>query len=99
VWFKIHHPERLQSAVDRYTNEIRRVAGVLDYIKKGREYLVGGRFNYADFGFVSWSVPWVAGDVVDLKQFYSLHAWSGRLKARPAVVAGLGRSSDAPKML
>lgn len=38
-WFKIHHREQLQSAVDRYINEIRRVSGVLNGVLQGREYL------------------------------------------------------------
>ncbi|KAF3395704.1 Glutathione S-transferase 2 [Penicillium rolfsii] len=32
VWFKRYHPERVQSAVDRYIKEIRRVSKVLDGI-------------------------------------------------------------------
>lgn len=82
VWFKIHHQEQLQSAVDRYINEIRRVLSVLNGVLQGREYLVDAKCSYADLVFVSWFevVPWAAGDRVDLeKEFPNVHAWLSRL--------------------
>lgn len=102
VWFKIHHQEQLQSAVDRYINEIRRVSGVLNGVLQGREYLVDDKCSYADLVFVSWFevVPWAAGDRVDLeKEFPNVHAWLSRLKSRPSVITGLGVKSEAPKKL
>ncbi|KAJ5504568.1 hypothetical protein N7463_007442 [Penicillium fimorum] len=102
VWFKIHHREQLQSAVDRYINEICRVSGVLNGVLQDREYLVGDKCSYADLIFISWFevVPWAAGDRVDLeKGFPHVHAWLIRLKSRPSVVTGLGGQSEAPKKL
>lgn len=102
VWFKIHHQEQLQSAVDRYINEIRRVSGVLNGVLQDRKYLVGDKCSYADLVFVSWFevVPWVAGDGINLeKDFSNVHAWLNRLKLRPSVIAGLGAKSEAPKKL
>ncbi|KAK4868235.1 hypothetical protein LT330_007433 [Penicillium expansum] len=54
VWFKIHHQEQLQSAVDRYIIEIRRISGVLNGVLQDRKYLVGDKCSYADLVFVSW---------------------------------------------
>ncbi|KAK0256157.1 glutathione S- transferase, nitrogen catabolite repression regulator, partial [Friedmanniomyces endolithicus] len=35
MWFKVFHSEKLPSAVDRYTNEAKRVLGVIDaHLKK-----------------------------------------------------------------
>lgn len=88
VWFSVYHPEAVQSAKDRYLNEIRRVSGVLDGFMAKHEYLVGGRYSYVDAAFVPWYaiVPRLTGDAIDLaKDFPNLNAWLARVKARPAV--------------
>ncbi|KAH2754869.1 hypothetical protein KXV52_006437 [Aspergillus fumigatus] len=102
VWFKIHHKEQVQSAVDRYINEIRRVSGVLNGFLEGRKYLVNDKYSYADIVFVPWFevVTWVAADSINLeKDFSNVHAWLTDLKSHPAVVKGLGAKSEAPKKL
>lgn len=102
VWFQVHHKEQVQSAVDRYVNEIRRVSSVLNGILEGRKYLVGDKYSYADIVFVPWFevVPWVAGDAIDLEtDFPNVHVWLDRLKSHPAVSTGLGFKSEVPKKL
>ncbi len=87
-WFTRFHPEKLQSAQDRYINEIRRVSGVLNRALEGQEWLVGGKYSYADVSFVTWyeSVAAIVADVFDIsKEFPNLRAWLDRIKARPAV--------------
>ncbi|KAI9643611.1 hypothetical protein NHQ30_008233 [Ciborinia camelliae] len=55
LWFAYFHPEKnLTSAIDRYTNEIKRVSKVLDTALTNKEYLVGDRVTYADLAFVPW---------------------------------------------
>lgn len=102
VWFKIHHREQLQSAVDRYINEIRRVLSVLNGVLQGREYLVDAKCSYADLVFVSWFeiVPCAAGDRVDLEnEFPNVHVWLSRLRSQLSAIAGLGGKSEPPKKL
>ncbi|KAF1810789.1 glutathione S-transferase Ure2-like protein [Eremomyces bilateralis CBS 781.70] len=103
VWFKIHHKEHIQSAFDRYINEIRRVSGVLNGVLEGHQYLVNDTYSYADTAFIPWFdiIPWLAGDAIDLKKdFPNVHAWLNTLKSRPAVITGLGKvKSEAPKKL
>jgi glutathione S-transferase len=68
VWFTLYHPEKLPSAVDRYVNEIRRVSGVLDRVLQDKEFLVGGKFSYADAAFVTgYSIMflWASGHCKD----------------------------------
>ncbi|OAQ99333.1 hypothetical protein LLEC1_06901 [Akanthomyces lecanii] len=66
VWFAKYHTERLPSAVARYVDEVRRVTGVVDTALRGKEYLVGGRYSYADVAFLPWFLiafyPWYARD-------------------------------------
>jgi glutathione S-transferase len=87
AWFTVYHPEKVPSAVERYVNEIRRVAGVLDRsLHSG--YLVGSRYSYVDAAFLPWfevaKLFWE--EEMDLeKDFPRVKAWLGRVKARPAI--------------
>lgn len=60
-WFRHLHPEKIQSAIDRYANEIRRILGVLESVlaaksAKGEEqWLVGNKMTFADMAFVPWN--------------------------------------------
>ncbi|KAH8675580.1 putative glutathione S-transferase [Xylariales sp. PMI_506] len=87
VWFTLFHHEKLPSAIDRYTDEIRRVSGVLDRVLQDKEFLVGGKFSYADAAFVTWyAITRLFPDKFNLEtDFPRLHAWLERLRARPAI--------------
>ncbi|KAE8377942.1 glutathione S-transferase [Aspergillus bertholletiae] len=100
VWFKVHHPEYIQSCYSRYVNEIRRVAGVLDRVLQDKDYLVGGKCSYADISFVIWFqfVPWVAGEYINLKTDYPhLTYWLNRVEDRPAVKKILDIDTKLPE--
>ncbi|KAJ5248819.1 hypothetical protein N7468_000270 [Penicillium chermesinum] len=95
VWFKKYHSEQVQSAVDRYVKEIRRVSGVLDHVLADREYLVGGRLSYADLAFVPWYLvaSWFEIDLA--VEFPNLNAWLERLNGRPAVAKTMKLREEA----
>ncbi|KAF2873784.1 glutathione S-transferase [Massariosphaeria phaeospora] len=56
-WFTVLHAEKIPSAISRYTNEVRRILGVLDghLAKTGTGYLVGDKLTYADLVFVPYN--------------------------------------------
>lgn len=88
VWFSVWHSEKIPSAQERYLNEIRRVCGVIDKFLGGREWLVGGRFSYADAAFLPWFgiLGKFTGDAIDVeKDFPNLDAWLKRLNGRPSI--------------
>jgi glutathione S-transferase len=87
VWFTLYHPEKLPSAVDRYVNEIRRVSRVIDRVLQDKEFLVGGKFSYADAAFVTWyGIVSLFADRINLEtDFPTLSSWLERIKARPAI--------------
>lgn len=98
VWFNRFHSEAIQSAKERYNNEVRRVSGVLNRALEGRQYLVGGKYSFVDTSFVPWYliVPAFTDESLDLsKEFPNLHAWLERVKARPAVSKVVKARSDA----
>jgi len=101
-WFTRFHPENIQSVLDRYYNEIRRVSGVLNRALQGQEWLVGGKYSYADVSFVTWyeAVAPMVADTFDIsKEFPNLRAWLDRMKARPAVASVLkAKAAKAAEM-
>jgi glutathione S-transferase len=51
----VFHTEKIPSAIERYSNEIRRVLGVLDTVLSKQRYLVGGKVTIADTSFINWN--------------------------------------------
>jgi GST-like protein len=78
-------PAKLQYGVERYTNEVNRLYGVLDTRLKDRDY-VAGEYSIADMASWPWILP--EGQGQDLEEFPNLKAWHERVGARPAVKAG-----------
>ncbi|KZO98631.1 thioredoxin-like protein, partial [Calocera viscosa TUFC12733] len=92
AWFAHFHPEKIPSAIERYTNEIKRVFGVLDGVLKEREWcrLVGDKMTIADIAFI----PWNEGgkgmlsreEGFDLqKQYPALAKWHSALVTNPTI--------------
>lgn len=90
AWFSFFHPEKnLTSVLERYSNEIKRVVGVIDrHLKKqGTEYLVGDKCTFADLAFVMWhqTMPRLVDGWDYQTEAPTFHAWNERLQSRPAV--------------
>ncbi len=54
AWFIYFHAEKIPSAIERYTNEILRVLGVLESVLSKQEWLVGGKLTIADLSFITY---------------------------------------------
>lgn len=85
--FRIYAPEKVKYAVDRYTNEMNRLYGVMNKQLVGRDFLAGD-YSIADIAAVGW-VSCYERQGQDLEEFPNLKAWFERLKARSAVERGL----------
>lgn len=85
-WFTRFHPEKIQSAIDRYVSEIHRVNGVLERVLEHQDWLVGDKCTYADLAFVAWQrwAPKYGGEDI-YQKFPSVGAWVKRMEARPTV--------------
>lgn len=88
--FRNYAPEKVQYGIDRYTNEVTRLYGVMDRRLEGRDYLAG-EYSIADMAAWPWILPQSQGQNLD--DFPNLKAWVERIGARPAVQKGkaLGR--------
>lgn len=96
--FRVYAPEKLPYAIDRYTNEAKRLYGVVDQQLANREYLAGRRYSIADIAV--W--PWFAGHErqgINLKQFPNVKRWFETIGARPAVQRGMAVLAEHRKPL
>lgn len=82
--FNVHAPQKVPYAIERYTNETRRLYGVLDRQLASHMY-VAGEYSIADIACYPWVVPH-RGLGQDLDAFAHLKRWFETVGARPATV-------------
>jgi GSH-dependent disulfide-bond oxidoreductase len=85
--FRVYAAEKIPYAIDRYTNEINRLFGVMNRRLAAREFLAGP-YSIADMACVGWAKGWKRYGQ-DLAEFPHLARWLDTLLARPAVQRGL----------
>ena len=85
--FREYSQEKVEYAVNRYTNECNRLYGVLNKRLADRDY-VAGDFSIADIAIIGWIKPHQRQGQ-DLNEFPNLKAWFARMMARPAVAKGI----------
>jgi GST-like protein len=81
-YFRGYAPEPVPFAVTRYTNETRRLYGVLDRQLAGRAF-IAGEYSIADIACYPWIVPH-QGHGMALGAFPNLRRWFDAVTARPA---------------
>jgi GST-like protein len=96
--FRIYAPEKLPYAIDRYTNEARRLYRVLNERLAGRSYIAGGDYGIADIAIFPWLRSW-RNQGIDWADYPRLHAWFDRIEQRPAVQRGVQVLADQRKAL
>ena len=86
--FRIYAPEKIPYAVDRYTNEARRLYGVMNgQIRRTGAYIAGPDYSIADIAIYPWLRSW-QNQGIDWADFPQLKDWFDRVGARPAVRRG-----------
>jgi GST-like protein len=85
--------EKLPYAIERYTNEARRILGVLETRLAEGNYLVDNEYTIADIATFPWvgCLDWGYNASEDLKlkeEFPRVMAWYSRCTERPASVRG-----------
>ena len=91
--FRIYAPEKLEYAVNRYTNEAKRLYGVLDRRLGEAPYLAGDAYTIADIA----TFPWLRSHEnqgVDLNDVPNVKRWFDEIAARPAVQRGVQVLAD-----
>ena len=90
--FRIYAPEQIEYAINRYTNEVNRLYGVLNRQLAGKEY-VCGEYSIADMASFPWVRPWERQGQ-NLADFPHLNAWFERMGGRPGVQRGLNLAKE-----
>ena len=90
--FRHYAPEKIQYGIDRYTNEVNRLFGVLNRQLAGKDYICG-ELSIADMACLPWVRPYERqGQTIE--EFPNLRAWMARMEARPAVKRGLDLAKE-----
>jgi len=95
--FSVFAKEKVPYAIDRYTNEAKRLLKVLDTQLSKNAYVAGADYSIADMAVF----PWINGLIVSYKQealladYPHIRSWFDKIAARPAVQKGLTIGREA----
>jgi len=91
--FRVYAPEKITYAIDRYTNEARRLYRVMnDQLARSR-YIAGPDYTIADIAIFPWLRSW-KNQGIEWSEFPHLKGWFDEIAARPAVVRGVEVLAD-----
>jgi GST-like protein len=95
--FRLYAPEKIEYAVNRYTNEAKRLYAVMDRRLAEVEFFAGP-YSIADIAIFPWTRSH-ANQGVDLAEFPNFRRWYQVMDARPAVQRGVKVLADRRKPL
>ena len=96
--FRIYAPEPIEYAVNRYTNEAKRLYGVMDKQLSKHRYIAGDEYTIADIACFPWTRSW-KNQGIDWEDFPHAKRWHDEIAARPAVQRGVQVLADLRKPL
>jgi GST-like protein len=94
--FRIYAPEKIPYAIERYSNEARRLYGVMNRQLAKSTYIAGPEYSIADIAIFPWLRSW-KNQGIDWNDFPHLKGWFDEIAARPAVVRGVQVLADQRK--
>lgn len=93
--FRNYSGEKIPYPIERYTNEVNRLYGVMNRRLADRAYLAG-EYSIADIACFPWVRPY-KNQGQDLAEFPALEAWFTRVLERPAVAKAVRLGEDIRK--
>jgi len=96
--FRIYAPEKIEYAVNRYSNEAKRLYGVLDKQLSKTAYLAGDEYTIADIASFPWTRSW-KNQGIELSEYPNVQRWFDAICERPAVQRGVTVLADKRKAL
>ncbi len=91
--FRHYASKKIPYAIDRYTNEVNRLYGVMNKRLEDREFLAG-RYSIADMACIGWVKPYKRQGQ-EIEEFPHLKRWLETMLSRPAVKKGLEVGAEA----
>jgi GST-like protein len=92
--FRNYAPEKIGYGIDRYTNEVNRLYGVMNKRLEKSEYLAGAHYSIADIASVGWCRGWERMGQ-NISEFPHFSRWLDQVMARPAVQKGVAVGAEA----
>ena len=86
--FRIYAPQKIEYAINRYTNEANRLYGVMDRRLAKSKYIAGPAYSIADIAIFPWLRSW-KNQGIDWNDHPNLKGWFDEVAARPAVRRGV----------
>jgi GST-like protein len=96
--FRMYAPDKIEYAVNRYTNEARRIYGVIDRRLSQSAWLGGSEYSIADIATFPWLRSWQNQGIV-LSEYPHLQVWFDKIAERPAVQRGVKVLADLRRTL
>jgi GSH-dependent disulfide-bond oxidoreductase len=96
--FRIYAPEKIEYAVNRYTNEAKRLYSVMDKRLVTHKFIAGNTYTIADIAIFPWLRSW-QNQGIDWADYPHLKTWFDKIAARPAVIRGVAVLADLRKPL
>lgn len=96
--FRIYAPEKIQYAIDRYTNEAKRLYSVIDKQLSNNDYIAGNEYTIADIAIFPWLRSW-KNQGIDWADYPHAKRWFDTIAERPAVVRGVEKFTNLRKAL
>lgn len=87
-------PERVEYGIKRYTDETKRLLGVMDKQLASHEFLAGAAYSVADMASYPWAFAALTNEFVAAGDFANLDRWVEATKARPATIAAYARAAE-----
>jgi len=91
--FRRYAPQQIEYAINRYTNEARRLYAVMDRRLGQSSYFAGDSYTIADIAIFPWTRSHTAQGV-NLSEYPNFKRWFEEISARPAVQRGLKVLAD-----
>jgi GST-like protein len=86
--FRIYAPEKIDYAYNRYTNEAKRLYGVMDKQLATQAYLAGDDYTIADIACFPWTRSW-KNQGIEWADYPHVKRWFDIISERPAVQRGV----------
>jgi GST-like protein len=86
--FRIYAPEKIAYAIERYSNEAKRLYGIINKRLASSRYIGGKDYSIADIAVFPWLRSW-KNQGVELKDYPHLKGWFDEIASRPAVQRGV----------
>ena len=91
--FRQYAPDKLEYAINRYSNEAKRLYGVMDKQLAGSKFIACNQYTIADIAIFPWLRNW-ENQGIDWADYPHLKKWFDLVGARPAIKRGVQVLAD-----